>query len=368
MRICFFFEGLKPGGIERMLANFTYEMQDRGYNFTLILTGSPTSQDYAIASDTEVKWLRHPTNSARGSIPSLVRELRKGDYDILISAMPEFNNAAVLARILSGTKTKNLLTERTSPYPDYALRSPKQKIWHRAAAIFYPRAAAIVAVSRGLADSLARFARLDRSKIDVIYNPAYRPLNDADRTGQIHPWLTDGAGPVVVTAGRLATQKDFPTFLRAIKKVKISRPDVRAIVLGDGDLRGELEAMAVNLGIADAIAFPGFVPDIRESLSASRLFVLSSAWEGFGNVLVEALGAGCSIVSTSCPDGPAEILSDGDFGILVNVGDDDAMADGIIRIIEQPSDPQDQINRAKQFSVVHAFTQYEAIFRRITAK
>lgn len=369
LNICFFYEGLRPGGVEHMIANLSHELLARGHSLTLILAGSPTDKDHHVAPGCVVKWLHHPTKSARGSVWKLRRELRDGDYDIVLSAMPPFNNAAVLARLLSGTHARNVLTERTNPFPDYAAESRVQKIWHRMCSLLYPRAHAIIAVSSGLADSLARFAGIRRDSIDVIYNPAYQPhsYTEAELTAKAHPWTRDGGGPVIINAGRLFPQKDFPTFLRAMRLVRDTMPEARAVILGDGPLRAELEGLRDQLGLAGAVDMPGFSPDINPTLSAAGFFVLSSAWEGFGNVLVEALGARCSIVTTDCPDGPREIVDGGRYGTLVTVGDERGMADAIIAMLRAPADPAAQLDRARQFSVPAACDQYEAIFRRVRA-
>lgn len=370
MNICFFYEELRPGGVEHMIANLSHELLARGHRLTLVLVGSPTEHDYAVAPGTTVKWLNHPKKSARASIGALRAELRRGRYDILLSAMPAFNNAAVAARLLSGTRTRNVLTERTNPYPDYAAESRTQKLWHQAGRFLYPRAHAIIAVSSGLADALARFAHIRRDSIEVIYNPAYEPRDyaAADLAAKAHPWTRDGKGPVIVTAGRLFPQKDFPTFLQAIRRVRDELPDVRAVILGDGPLRAELEALRDHLQLADIVDLPGFAPDILPTLHAAGFYVMSSAWEGFGNVLVEALGAGCSIVTTDCPNGPSEIVADGRYGALVPVGDPEAMARAIVEMVRAPADPAVQEARGREFSVGAACDQYLAVFDRVLAR
>ncbi|SDA32283.1 glycosyltransferase [Sphingomonas sp. NFR15] len=362
MKIAFFYEGLRPGGVEHMIANLSHALIARGHELTLILAGAPGPNDYPVAPGVTIHWLRHPANSARGTIPALARLLRAGRYDIVLSAMPQFNNAAVIARLLSGTRARNVLTERTNPQADHArLAGWKQKAWHKAAIFTYRRADAIVAVSHGLADSLARFARLERERIDVIYNPAHRP--PVDGATAAHPWTRDGAGPVIVAAGRLVEQKDFATLLRAL--ALSGQRGLRAVIFGDGPLRAELEALAATLGVAGRVALPGFVLDITPSIAAAGFFVLSSAWEGFGNVLVEALGAGASIVTTDCPDGPREIVAGGRFGALVPVGDVAAMAQAIDAMLRAPAPRDRQIARARDFSVETACDRYEAVFRRV---
>ena len=368
MKIAFFYEGLKPGGVEHMIANLSHELLARGHSLTLILAGSPSDKDYPVAPGVEIHWLRHPTDSARGSIRALAKLLRAGRYDIVMSAMPQFNNAAVFGRILSGSKARNVLTERTNPQADYVrLDGWKQKAWHKAAAIAYPLASEIVAVSGGLADSLARFAHVSRKRITVIYNPAYRSetYSDAEIAAAAHPWTRDGAGAVIVAAGRLVEQKDFATLIRSLA---LTEQWVRAVIFGDGPLRAELEALVAELGLQDRIALPGFVPDINPSIVASGFFVMSSAWEGFGNVLIEALGSGASIVTTDCPDGPREIVADGRFGALVPVGDVPAMGRAIDAMIRNPAPAEQQIGRAREFSIPIACDQYETVFRRALGK
>jgi glycosyltransferase involved in cell wall biosynthesis len=370
VKIAFFYEGLKPGGVEHMIANLSHELLARGHSLTLILAGSPSAKDYPVAPGVKIHWLRHPTESARGSIGALAKLLRAGRYDIVLSAMPQFNNAAVFARILSRTSARNVLTERTNPQADYVrIQGWKQKAWHRAAAIAYPLASEIVAVSGGLADSLARFTGLNRKRITVIYNPAYRSetYSAAEIAATAHPWTRDGNGPVIIAAGRLVEQKDFATLIRALATVR-QTPPVRAVIFGDGPMRGELEALIGELGLSDRVALPGFVPDINPSIVASGFFVMSSAWEGFGNVLIEALGSGASIVTTDCPDGPREIVADGRFGTLVPVGDAAAMASAIDTMIREPAPREHQIARAREFSIPIACDQYEAVFRRALGK
>lgn len=366
MKIAFFYEGLKPGGVEHMIANLSHELVARGHSLTLILAGSPTDTDYPVAGGVAIHWLRHPTRSARGTIGALAGLLRAGDYDIVLSAMPQFNNAAVVGRILSRTRARNVLTERTNPQADYVrLQGWKQKAWHKAAALAYRHAAEIVAVSAGLADSLARFAHIDRARITVIYNPAYRSqtYDEAQLATAAHPWTRDGDGPVIVAAGRLVEQKDFATLIRALAQVS-QVPPVRAVIFGDGPLRSALEALVAELGLGARVVLPGFVPDINPSIIASGFFVMSSGWEGFGNVLIEALGSGASIVTTDCPDGPREIVADGRYGALVPVGDVPAMAAAIAAMIRDPALPEQQIARARAFSIPIACDQYEAVFRR----
>jgi len=119
-----------------------------------------------------------------------------------------------------------------------------------------------------------------------------------------------------------------------------------------------LLALAHQLGVGNDVAFPGFVENPFAYMARASVFVLSSAWEGFGNVIVEALACGCPVVSTDCPSGPAEILENGKYGPLVPVGDDEALADAILSMLSTPPDRDRLRAHSAMFTVDHAADQY----------
>jgi len=137
---------------------------------------------------------------------------------------------------------------------------------------------------------------------------------------------------VIIGIGRLTRQKDFGTLIRAFAEVRKRIPS-RLLILGEGEDRRSLEQLCQSLGISDDVDFPGFVVNPHAFLARAAVFVLSSRWEGLGNVLVEALAAGIPVVSTDCPNGPSEILDHGRYGQLVPVEDSAAMAEAIMRVM-----------------------------------
>jgi glycosyltransferase involved in cell wall biosynthesis len=141
--------------------------------------------------------------------------------------------------------------------------------------------------------------------------------------------------PVIVGAGRLQQQKDFPTLIRAFAQLNRARP-CRLLLLGDGRERSVLEALIAQLGIGTDVQLPGFQHNPYPFLARADLFVLSSAWEGSPNVLTEALALGTPVVATDCPSGPREVLDDGRFGRLVPVGDADALLHAMADTLDAP--------------------------------
>jgi glycosyltransferase involved in cell wall biosynthesis len=125
----------------------------------------------------------------------------------------------------------------------------------------------------------------------------------------------------------------------------------RLIILGEGRERAKLEALASELGIAEDVSFPGFESNPYAYMSRASVFVLSSAWEGLPNALIEALACGCPVVNTNCPSGPQEILDHGAFGSLVPVRDDKALAEAILQTLEHPQDADRLRARAAEFDI-----------------
>jgi glycosyltransferase involved in cell wall biosynthesis len=222
----------------------------------------------------------------------------------------------------------------------------------------YPAVDGLVCVSHGVAEDLARYVDLPAEKLHVIYNPVLSSGQlDKIPAKPLHPWLEPGQPPVILGVGRLTRQKDFPTLIRAVALVA-NRCACTLIILGEGQERPGLERLALDLGLSDRIALPGFVGNAIGFMAQASLFVLSSAWEGFGMVLVEAMAAGTPVVSTDCPSGPREILLDGELGPLVSVSDPDALAQAMLRALDAPVEPARLQSRAADFASDRAAERY----------
>jgi len=196
--------------------------------------------------------------------------------------------------------------------------------------------------------------------VQVIYNPVVTDQLLAKAAAPLdHPWFVPGSPAVILSAGRLTAQKDYPTLLRAFARLTAGR-EARLIVLGEGEARGSLEALARDLGVADQIFFASFVENPFAYMARADLFVLSSAWEGHPNVIVEAMACGTPVVSTDCPSGPAEILDNGKYGRLVPVGDADDLSAAMAATLDAPPKAESLRARARMFHANAAAGAYLA--------
>jgi glycosyltransferase involved in cell wall biosynthesis len=355
-RIALYLPSLRGGGAERILVLLANRFASRGYSVDLVLATMEGPYLKDVASDVRVVDLKARRVST--SLLALVRYLRRERPAALLSAMGHANVIAVLACQIAGVSTRVIVSEHNN----FSRSRFDAKTWRgRMMGHFmrwaYPRADAVVAVSAGVAEDLAKNIGLSGEQVTVVYNPVdIDTVLVKSRSLPDHPWFKPGELPVILGVGRLVPQKDFPVLMRAFACLRQAR-EARLLILGEGELRPQLEMLAAELGVQDDVCLPGFVDNPFAYMSRSVLFVLSSAWEGFGNVLVEAMACGAPVVSTACPSGPDEILENGHWGHLVPVGDEAALAEAMAAALDEEDHP-DVGARAAEFSVDRAVEGY----------
>lgn len=252
--------------------------------------------------------------------------------------------------------------------------SVRDKLIGFLAKLLFPFADCIIANSQGIAQDSAKTLYMRLARFTVIHNPVRIDVvrkGAGERPG--HPWLKDKQGPVIVAAGRLREQKDFATLIRALA---LTEHDVRLIILGSGDQRDVLETTADAADVRARVDFPGSVENPYAYMAHADVFALSSRYEGFPNVLLEAMAAGAAVVATDCSYGPREILApdlplsesldsvfSAEYGILVSVSDANALAeafDGVLDDTERAASFRQRAReRAADFAVEEILPHYE---------
>lgn len=299
-----------------------------------------------------------------GAIPALAGYLRSEQPIALISALEFANFAALLAIELSGQPTTSVVTVHNHLSMSIAEADrPHLRLVPRIARHLYPHADAVVGVSEGVARDLCTLLGLACEKVSTIYNPVVTASMAEQALAPVpHPWLTSPGTPVILGVGKLKRQKDFITLIEAFALARAQR-DLRLLILGEGPRRAALTDLIDKRGLSSCAELIGFQTNPYAFMSRAALFVLSSAWEGFGNVLVEAMACGCPVVSTDCPSGPAEILAAGRYGRLVPVGDATALAAAMLATLDAPPDKNDLRRRAAAFTAAHCAENYERLIR-----
>jgi glycosyltransferase involved in cell wall biosynthesis len=267
----------------------------------------------------------------------LYRLLRAGRFAHLISALTHTNIAAVIASAATGCLAqKSIRVIATEHGNDGITACAGSSFFRKLTRACYGRAAAVVAVSQGLADQW-RGILTPQARVVAIYNPVI-PDEDRPMPPPARAWMADRDIKTVIGIGRLVAEKNFGLLVRAFAAAAATFRreqfrELQLVILGEGDQRGRLEHLIEELGIGDKVLMPGFEPDPAPWLAYAALFVSSSQREGFGNAIVEALAQGVPVVATDCPYGPAEILGQGRWGRLIPAGDlaelTRAMLDGL---------------------------------------
>lgn len=221
----------------------------------------------------------------------------------------------------------------------------------------YRMADCVAGVSDGVARDIERLAGLSQGSVAVLHNPIPQRAIPKGHAGAEAEALWNGQrGERILTVGSLKDAKNHPLLLHAF--AQSSRPTSTLMFLGQGQNEPMLRALAADLGVADRVIFAGFHADPSPFYATADLFVLSSDYEGFGNVIVEALSFGLPVVSTNCPSGPAEILENGRWGRLTPVGDAEALARAMDEALSTPVDREALKRRAADFSPEIAARKY----------
>ena len=366
-RVVLIINNMGGGGAERVMATLANHLRGILNWDVTILTLEEGPVRYELLPGIEVRSL-HGMRLSRGlasilGVPFLAAELawflRRQPVDSVMSFLVRSNLVLVLTRWL-GNRRRIIISERCATDALYPGRTLKSRMMCWLVSSFYPVADRIVAISNGVKDALVRL-HVPGDRVRVIYNP--QNLEQIVSAVGANPVKRRVGGPfTIVTAGRLTEQKDYPTLFDAFKQLCDEGLDARLVIFGEGPDESALHALAQRMNIHSRIDWRGWVASPHPLMAECDVFVMTSRWEGFGNVIVEAMACGLPVVSTDCESGPREILADGEYGILVPVGDSKAVATAIRRFAADP-DMRATLRarglaRAREFDVLRIANQY----------
>jgi glycosyltransferase involved in cell wall biosynthesis len=338
--IAIFIRSFHGGGAEKVMLLLIKNFIERGLTVDLLLPRA--KGQYLEQLPPQVRLIDFKSPWIAASLPKLVDYLRRERPKALLAALHYPSEIAIIAKHLARVPTKVVVVEQNTLSVE-AKNSFQLSVRLNplGAKIFYPLADKIVAASHGVAKDLAFTASLNPETIKVIYNPCIaREIYQKAREPVAHPWLQPEQPPVILGVGRLHPQKDFPTLIRAFARVRQITP-AKLIILGIGSEEAALKALATQLGLENDLAFLGFVQNPYAYMARASVFAMSSIYEGFGMVLVEALALGIPTIATDCPNGPSEILDGGKYGLLTPVGNIELMAQSIVKALNSQTNKAD---------------------------
>lgn len=319
--IVFVIAGLGPGGAERVISMISAAWVARGWRVTILAFDNPNDPIYH-AFDPAVRIVRLGMAPGGGPLRGLLtqgrrmkairRRLGQERPDVVISFLTKINVLTLLAT--TGTRHRVVVSERNNPQAQQA-----NPAWNALLARLYPRAKAVVMQTRA---SVACIPPSARGRMRVIHNPV-----------TMAPLSVQMDMRVLTSVGRLTHQKGFDLLITAFSAVARLHPAWSLHIWGEGDRRSALERQIAELGLTHRILLPGTSKSPGAWVQQASAMVLSSRYEGFPNVLGEAMAAGLPVISFDCDFGPSEIITHDMDGLLVSTGDVGAMAQALDRLM-----------------------------------
>jgi len=328
MKICLFTSSLNRGGAERVFVNLANYWHTAGHevDFVVLSTGGTLREELDAGVqliDLREHYNRMPVRFA--SIFAFAKYLKAARPDRVFATLTYVTITALWARKLAGY-TGRLIVRQANSLSNQSSQSLPVRIWNWIGYHLAYRWADIILVnSKNSEAEVAEMLPSLKSKLKLVYNPVI--------IGDFISVKTPKEAPVILSSGRFARQKDFPTLLRAFKIIR-ERCEAHLIMLGDGPDRKQIEEQIRELGLVEHVTLKGYVSDPGTYYQEADVFVLTSLWEGFPNVLVEALAAGTAVVATDGRGGSREIVESILPDNIVEVGNAQQVADRVCETLE----------------------------------
>lgn len=350
------------GGVEKLLSTLSGGLAAAGHPVQLVLIKQ--RGPFVAQIDPRVRVHKLAGNSSRTALPSLTRLMREQQPRTVLVAKERSAQLLLRCRARCGWPRRIVFQCNTHISQSFQHR-PALVRWYRLRRVarILRQVDEVVAVSSGVAADLQHIGG-EPVRPTVIHNPLITPQLVEQARSPREPALTI-PGRYLLASGRLSRQKGFDTLLRAFAKLPVALVPM-LVILGDGKDRDALLKLADELGIRDRLQLPGFVANPFPWMAQAAAFVLSSRWEGFGNVLAEAMALGTPVISTRCPSGPEEILEEGRLGPLVPVDDAEALATAIRELLDQPPDRAALRQSAQRFALETGVNRYALLLGRKT--
>jgi glycosyltransferase involved in cell wall biosynthesis len=363
-RVTFVLPSLHGGGAERAAVILLNGLARSGHDVTLFLFAREGAYFDQLAKD--IRLVIADAGRA-GRITSLRRFLRHERQDVVVSFLSHFSTYVAVRASRTGAKyvisqqtpLSAFLTDR-----DYHWRHPLQRrVFATVTRAVYPRVDAIAATSRGVAEDLVAVFGVPRRQITVIANPVdVEAVTQACRE-PIDSEMSVGSVPTIVTAGRLADAKNLPLLVDALEHLA-RRVAFRAWILGRGELEADLRERLARSSISDRVLLLGFQSNPWKYMARADVFLLTSRYEGFGNVLVEAMASGLPVVATAS-DGTRDIVEHEHNGLLVERHEPAAVAAALERLLTDPATRERYATAARasaeKFAVAHVVQRFESL-------
>lgn len=327
LRVAFALPELETGGPDRVVFEIIAGLSRERFEPVLIVGRATGGYFQQLPPDVGVEVI----GGGRYPVRGLVGAVRRARPDVLFTTL-RMNLTAAFARPFLPRGLRHVARLANQFTDDFAQLKKTSLIKHRLAEAVtrwaLTRPDALVCQSLAMRADLAAVLGRAAPPMVVIGNPIDL---DTVRARAAEPQAPPPGAPSLLAVGRLAAQKGFDVLVQAVPAVLRRHPGAVLTILGEGEERERLEAAAAALGVRHAVRLPGRSPNPLPAMAASDLLVSSSRYEGFANVILEAMAVGCPVVATDCPGATREMVLEGRTGWLAAPDSPEALADAIVR-------------------------------------
>jgi glycosyltransferase involved in cell wall biosynthesis len=364
-KILYVIPKLGLGGAERVAVNLINESINLGNNVEVLLFKEEGALINELSNKTKISILDIEMNHfwlfKISTYIKITNFIKNNKYDSILSCIRTSNIPLGISLNFINIKKMKIVFREANTFDEILLMSSfKSKIFLLLMKIAYTQCHAIIANSIDTKKDLLKYNIVEDKYIKVIGNPVVPQNIKALLTASINEPLFHTQGlKIVIAIGRLNIQKGFDFLIDSFRSVIDTDDTFRLVIIGEGPERVKLSNLIKLYKLDNFIFLIGKRKNIYPYLYNSDIFVLSSRWEGFGNVLVEALSAGLQIVSTSCPGGPEMILENGKYGEIVKSDNIEDFSKSIVKIgNKKPFNKENQMYRANDFSITNITKEY----------
>lgn len=357
-KLCIVTPSFVGGGAERIAVNLANYYAEQGVDVSLLVFKG--IGPYANQVSDKVRLIDLKITRTRYVFFKLLKALKNERPTHVLSVIRGSNILLGLASFF-GKNYRLLFREANTMNAIVSLPLIKRITYKAVMRFSYINADGVIANSEDTKDDLIKNSIVGNKKISVVGNPVlpvdYKEKSEATLN---HAWFDSHEFKVALSVGRLHSQKNQQLLVRAFARVSRSLPDLRLVILGEGEQKANLEKLAAELGVVDKFEIIAFQANPYPYYRNADLFILTSDWEGFGNVLVEAMACGTPVISTDCPGGPKTILQNGQLGTLIPVGDEEALASALLMHFQgqKKTDIEAAIDNARKYTVQSVAKQY----------
>ena len=373
LKLTFLLPNLGIGGVELHFLNLANYFAGSFKMIDLLYHVERDNGDYKKKFDTSISLRKINSKGFIGSIYCYSNYFNERTPDIILVAMYMDAISLIIARFLSDHKPK-IIINGSAHFSSLIQNSESTLIrflLKPLAKIFYPLADFFICQSNGLKVDLESTLKLPPLKLSTIYNAILESNFDYSNPQKLsHSWFQPCSSKPfrLIIAGRLDPQKGIVEFIDIFKKLE-KDANIKLLIMGEGNEKQRIQEKILKNHLESSIEIIPFQVNFHAFIERSDLMVVNSFYEGLNNMIVHALSTGTPVISRNCPSGPSEILENGKFGRLVELGDDNGMLEMIKDEIKRPSFKKEAlIERSKEFSIENCGEAYKQIFRNCMDK